>query len=270
MKMLWCGVAVCRRDHDLGLVVAAPAPEHRRGRCALGQGRGRVGPVAGTARRWRGDAADRAGGAGRAWGLRLALHLWHRVRSEPEDGRYQHLREHWHGHQGKFFGFFQFQALLVALFALPFVAVARAIRIRGPGLVDRGRGDVAAAASAAKRWPTASWRASAPIRPTAARPAATGCGATRGIPTISSNGCTGSPTCCSPCGSPLWWLALVRAGADVRVPALGQRHSLHRGAGAALARRRLPRLPAHHADAVSVVPLPIAAARKDLHHECRQ
>ncbi|CRD59570.1 putative transmembrane protein [Stenotrophomonas thermophila] len=61
---------------------------------------------------------------GGLWGSRLALHLWHRVRSEPEDGRYRYLREHWQGHQGKIFGFFMAQALLVLLFALPFVAVA--------------------------------------------------------------------------------------------------------------------------------------------------
>lgn len=62
--------------------------------------------------------------AGAAWGARLALHLWHRVGHEPEDGRYRYLREHWHGNQGKIFGFFQFQAWLVAVFALPFLAVA--------------------------------------------------------------------------------------------------------------------------------------------------
>ena len=61
---------------------------------------------------------------GAAWGLRLAVHLAQRVRSEPEDGRYRHLRDHWHGHQGKIFGFFQFQALLVALFCVPFAVVA--------------------------------------------------------------------------------------------------------------------------------------------------
>jgi steroid 5-alpha reductase family enzyme len=61
---------------------------------------------------------------GGAWGLRLARHLWLRVRGEPEDGRYRHLRAHWQGSQAKFFLFFQFQALLVALFALPFAAVA--------------------------------------------------------------------------------------------------------------------------------------------------
>ena len=58
------------------------------------------------------------------WGSGLALHLWQRVRHEDEDGRYRYLREHWHGHQGKIFGFFMAQALLVVLFALPFVAVA--------------------------------------------------------------------------------------------------------------------------------------------------
>lgn len=61
---------------------------------------------------------------GGVWGLRLGLHLWHRVRGEPEDGRYRHLRDHWNGNQFYFFLFFQFQALLIVLFALPFVAVA--------------------------------------------------------------------------------------------------------------------------------------------------
>lgn len=61
---------------------------------------------------------------GGLWGLRLARHLWTRVRREPEDGRYQNLRARWRGHQGKLFGFFQFQAALTVLFALPFAAVA--------------------------------------------------------------------------------------------------------------------------------------------------
>ncbi len=62
---------------------------------------------------------------GGIWGLRLAAHLAIRVADEPEDGRYRHLRAHWTGHQGKFFGFFQFQALLIVMFALPFFAVSR-------------------------------------------------------------------------------------------------------------------------------------------------
>lgn len=60
---------------------------------------------------------------GGAWGLRLARHLWARV-GEAEDGRYRYLRDHWQGHQGKFFVFFQAQALLAPLFALPFVVAA--------------------------------------------------------------------------------------------------------------------------------------------------
>jgi steroid 5-alpha reductase family enzyme len=64
-------------------------------------------------------------GLGGIWGLRLAGHLLHRVLGEPEDGRYAHLRERWGQDQRKWFAFFQFQALLVVLFALPFVAVAR-------------------------------------------------------------------------------------------------------------------------------------------------
>jgi steroid 5-alpha reductase family enzyme len=62
---------------------------------------------------------------GGIWGARLALHLWRRVSREAEDGRYQYLRAHWQGSQRNFFLFFQLQALLIAFFALPFLAVAR-------------------------------------------------------------------------------------------------------------------------------------------------
>lgn len=62
---------------------------------------------------------------GGAWGFRLSLHILARVLSESEDGRYRYLREHWRDHQGKFFAFFQAQALLTALFSLPFYVVAQ-------------------------------------------------------------------------------------------------------------------------------------------------
>lgn len=65
------------------------------------------------------------GALGGLWGARLGLHLWHRVRHETEDGRYRALRARWNGDQFKFFLFFQFQALLIVLFALPFAAVAQ-------------------------------------------------------------------------------------------------------------------------------------------------
>lgn len=61
---------------------------------------------------------------GGTWGLRLAAHLFVRVGGEDEDGRYRHLRRHWQGNQLKFFAFFQFQAALIVLFALPFFAVS--------------------------------------------------------------------------------------------------------------------------------------------------
>lgn len=61
---------------------------------------------------------------GGIWGLRLAHHLWKRVRREPEDGRYRQLRQHWQGSQIKQAAFFQFQGVLIVLFALPFFAVA--------------------------------------------------------------------------------------------------------------------------------------------------
>lgn len=60
------------------------------------------------------------GALGAIWGIRLALHVWQRVRSEDEDGRYAFLREHWNGDQSKFLLFFLAQGLLVALFSLPF------------------------------------------------------------------------------------------------------------------------------------------------------
>ncbi len=61
---------------------------------------------------------------GGAWGLRLGLHLWHRVRKESEDGRYANMRRHWGDSDPKWFAFFQAQALLVALFAIPFAVAA--------------------------------------------------------------------------------------------------------------------------------------------------
>ena len=61
---------------------------------------------------------------GGAWGLRLGLHLWHRVSGEAEDGRYAQLRKRWGNAPAKWLAMFQFQAVLIALFALPFLAVA--------------------------------------------------------------------------------------------------------------------------------------------------
>ncbi|HUA24980.1 MAG TPA: DUF1295 domain-containing protein [Steroidobacteraceae bacterium] len=74
-----------------------------------------------------GGAAPRAllGLLAGVWSARLALHLAHRVLHEPEDGRYRQLRERWKGHQVKLFLMFQFQALLVVLFSLSFLAPAR-------------------------------------------------------------------------------------------------------------------------------------------------
>lgn len=72
---------------------------------------------------------------GGAWGFRLASHLWARVNGEPEDGRYQHLRAHWNSNQFYFFLFFQFQAALIVLFALPFLAVAATTETIGGWIV---------------------------------------------------------------------------------------------------------------------------------------
>jgi steroid 5-alpha reductase family enzyme len=61
---------------------------------------------------------------GSVWAARLAGHLWIRVRGEPEDGRYRALRERWGDGQWQWFGLFQFQALLIPLFSIPFAAAA--------------------------------------------------------------------------------------------------------------------------------------------------
>lgn len=54
------------------------------------------------------------------WYLRLAGHLWLRVRSEPEDGRYAHMRTAMGKHASVgFLVFFQLQALLAVGFSLP-------------------------------------------------------------------------------------------------------------------------------------------------------
>lgn len=58
------------------------------------------------------------------WGFRLFFTLFKRVSHEPEDGRYQALRLAWNGSAGKLFVFFQGQAVIVALFCLPFIAAA--------------------------------------------------------------------------------------------------------------------------------------------------
>jgi steroid 5-alpha reductase family enzyme len=65
-----------------------------------------------------------------AWSLRLALHLFHRVANEPEDGRYTALRRTWavkdgfHRIPGKFLRFYLLQALLATALALPAGLVA--------------------------------------------------------------------------------------------------------------------------------------------------
>ena len=54
------------------------------------------------------------------WGVRLGTYLLFRVLSHPEDPRYAALRKEWGGNTKlKFLGFFELQALLAVVFALP-------------------------------------------------------------------------------------------------------------------------------------------------------
>ncbi|MFT5197862.1 MAG: steroid 5-alpha reductase family enzyme [Planctomycetota bacterium] len=89
------------------------------------------------------------------WSLRLGLHLWKRVGSEAEDGRYANLRRTWgRKADARFFWFFQIQALLALVLALQVLVLSGAelagwrivdalaltlwvISIAGEGLADR-------------------------------------------------------------------------------------------------------------------------------------
>jgi steroid 5-alpha reductase family enzyme len=106
------------------------------------------------------------------WALRLGLHLFGRTGKLPEDVRYAELRRQWgRQYQAKLFGFLQIQAAASALLALSVLAAAKALPMR-------------------------SCSASAPIRPIAARSAKPGCGGSRAIRIIFSNGWAGSPIRC--------------------------------------------------------------------------
>jgi steroid 5-alpha reductase family enzyme len=60
------------------------------------------------------------------WGFRLGAYLFFdRVLGKGEDGRYRELRRRWAPHANRcFFWFFQFQALFVVFFSLPFAFIA--------------------------------------------------------------------------------------------------------------------------------------------------
>jgi len=145
---------------------------------------------------------------GGLWGLRLFRFLWQRVRGEAEDGRYRAMREAIGDGGPRWFAFFQLQALVIALFALPFIAAASA-----PGGFDspwhlspRTVGVVAASELLL--------RMAALVRL---------CGARRRRPAVVAG--------------------MARSVADVRLPVAGQRYPVDRGTGAAQPRRRLPPLP---------------------------
>lgn len=82
------------------------------------------------------------GAMGGLWGLRLAAHLLHdRVIGEPEEGRYQKLREDWGRNANRnLLLFFECQALLVAGLAAPFILAS------GPGAPALSALDIAGAA----------------------------------------------------------------------------------------------------------------------------
>ena len=73
-------------------------------------------------------------GLAMVWSGRLTLYLARRVAGEAEDGRYQALRAHWGAQaQQGFFWFFQAQALVAWLLALPFYQLSRFPALAEPG-----------------------------------------------------------------------------------------------------------------------------------------
>jgi steroid 5-alpha reductase family enzyme len=74
-----------------------------------------------------GDPAHRVAAAALAsiWGWRLGLYLFlNRVWRKPEDGRYQALRAKWGANANRnFFLFFQFQAVFVVFFSIPYLLI---------------------------------------------------------------------------------------------------------------------------------------------------
>jgi steroid 5-alpha reductase family enzyme len=59
------------------------------------------------------------------WAGRLAYHIYQRVRSMPEDGRYQTLKAQWGAEaSSRMFRFYQMQAVAVVLFASPILIAA--------------------------------------------------------------------------------------------------------------------------------------------------
>ncbi|MEQ8766062.1 MAG: DUF1295 domain-containing protein [Planctomycetota bacterium] len=124
MALLWL---VQRRTGDAGIVDVAWA-------AGLGS--------AGILAAWTGDGETIrrmiVGGMAGVWGFRLAGHLLtDRILGDHgEDGRYRALREEWgDGFQRRLFWFYQGQAILVAVLAIPF-AVACARRGGVPDVFD--------------------------------------------------------------------------------------------------------------------------------------
>ncbi|MDF1836309.1 MAG: DUF1295 domain-containing protein [Planctomycetota bacterium] len=70
------------------------------------------------------------------WSIRLGTHLWRRVASEREDGRYASLRRSWgRKADANLFWFFQIQAALALVLALPMLVLGRA-QLEGWRMVD--------------------------------------------------------------------------------------------------------------------------------------
>ncbi len=77
---------------------------------------------------------------GAAWSLRLGTYIFLRVlRHHPaEDARYERLRQRWKG-PGMFLVFHELQALIVAIFSLPFLLAAWQPKpLRVPGFIGLG------------------------------------------------------------------------------------------------------------------------------------
>ena len=121
--------------------------------------------------------------------LRIALLVRNRL-GKGEDTRYQELRRRWRERgreQLTFAIFYQAQALVAAVLAIPFVLIAFN-RDDGLAPIEWAGAALWLVAARSRRSPTGSSRASRPIRPTGGGRCATASGATRATRTTSSSG----------------------------------------------------------------------------------
>ena len=187
------------------------------------------------------------------WSLRLTVYLFRRVVGHPEEGRYVTLRRKWGERaDARLFRFFQTQAAVAVVFALPvLVASHNAAPLSAvAGWLSLSIWCVGMLGLAVADRQLARFKADRGNRGTTCRG---GCGGTRATRITSSSGFIGGPTC-------RWHGRFVRLGcpggshATAVLRSVRHRYPAHRSPIAGQPGRGLPSLPANHQSFHPVVP----------------